>query len=771
MNFELSDEAERRVREDFEAVLASAVPAYDIGRLGIYSEEELRFINREVERKLYEPQVPNGGDKERHIIERLKILANEDWDGALRARNAMDAWAKVLPQNPRHAGCYYVCKPLTLKANKQEFEWATMLRDGAHAAKNCKKKWFAELLLAGRPEPVSDFHLECLFLLRRSDGKVVRLVRLRNVVGEVSRGPHHNGCDLLECDLFASPEKFRGWALARGNFSWSGNQTALQMLHEDINRLSAWRVINQVDSCGWLGLGKLPSGVQSGITFSDDCAYADGKKLLPDEDGIYWWKGEGYYLNWKGRESQFLQGRPKMHPHLKVEDMGIEAALPARARGALPRTEAELRRDFYVEVCSRFYDTLGGYQGWMFLGSMFSYVAAPEIFAEYGLFPGAMLHGQMSSGKTKVAEWGMSLWGFERLSAGIGILKATAVGLLQECENYSNIPLWLDEFRTSEVGQDKMAILRDSYNRQPPAKWTPDGVQRQMKTAFLISGESTASDAATRSRFLHIQVSKDSRLANHLDWFTAHHGKFFVFIRTLLERREEFVGHVQRILSAWLRAPELQEVNERERMVHGIVYASWMAMCAMLESHDATQTAVFRTFMIEHAKSSSADVSSETNINVFWRTFVTAWKAGAIPMNCLKVRKTRLPHPPNAPNQGEWDWYEMFIDPDALIEALQQFLVKGRATMPLNRKDLRDQLSKTGYWKPGDLRQRFGKGTGGTLAYLINIDKHPMGYKQCSDEEVERFLSSKGDEPDPRKLDLFTVVHEWEMAEQERKRA
>jgi hypothetical protein len=110
------------------------------------------------------------------------------------------------------------------------------------------------MMLDGLPTAVSDFDMECLFLLRKSDGSVTRLVQLRNNVGEVSRGEHHDGAVILEGAAFAAPEKFRDWCLKWGNFNWAGNQTALHSLQEDIGRLSAWKIINQVDSVGWLKL-------------------------------------------------------------------------------------------------------------------------------------------------------------------------------------------------------------------------------------------------------------------------------------------------------------------------------------------------------------------------------------------------------------------------------------------------------------------------------------------------------------------------------------
>ena len=69
-----------RIRAAFMRVLDAAVPAYEVGQLNLFHDEDEKFIRDEVDRKLYEPQLPNGGQKERRMIERLKKLAEEkDW--------------------------------------------------------------------------------------------------------------------------------------------------------------------------------------------------------------------------------------------------------------------------------------------------------------------------------------------------------------------------------------------------------------------------------------------------------------------------------------------------------------------------------------------------------------------------------------------------------------------------------------------------------------------------------------------------------------------
>jgi hypothetical protein len=791
----VSPEAAARARAAFQAALAASMPPYELGQLNLFEEEEERFIRHEVERKLYTPVLPNGGDKERRVIDRLEKLKDEkDWAGSGHAFRAIAAWKKTVADNPRHAGCYYHRKPLAWKDNKDEIELLRMLRDSAAQARQWEKKWFAQLMLDGAPETVSNFDMECLFLLRKPDGSVDRLVRLRNILGEVSRGQHHGESDVLDPKAFASPEKFREWCLARGNFSWHGNQNHLQMLHLDLTHFAAWRVINQVNTVGWFPIkkekGKIkngekktatPSVLQDGIWFCDDCAYADGQCLRPDEEGIYWWDGQGYYLNRKGREANFAQGRPKMNPGvsigeaLKKKTDVSDGTDNERVAPKVAPNEMQLLREFFREVCGNFYATLGSYEGFLLIGSMLSYAVAPEIFSRRREFPGLFTHGQMSSGKTVATEWGIRFWGYEKAD-GIGLLKGTAVGLLQQAENYSNQPLWVDEFRADRIGEDKEAIIRDAFNRLPAVKYSPDGVQREMRTSFIVSGESTSGDAAFISRFPHIQVSKAKRLGTEeeqrerYEWMQANKKHFYLFTRLVLERREQFAGTMLRLLDEWMNSAEFAGMSERVQFVHGVPWAAWQAMDEMLEAYPVDASTKFLKFMINHAKGSAIDVTSETNINLFWSDLLTAVKADAIPASCFNVEWTYTDHPPGWPNQtltpsdtnrAGWMNCKVFIDPDPTISAMQIYLKKEGSQIPLQKKDLRSQLSKTPYWMEGKFTKSFGP-TGGKMAskcWGFDLDHHPMGRQDVSDADYERMIKEHA--MDMRLGPLYALAFWW----------
>ena len=138
-----------------------------------------------------------------------------------------------------------------------------------------------------------------------------------------------------------------------------------------------------------------------------------------------------------------------------------------------------------------------------------------------------------------------------------------------------------------------------------------------------------------------------------------------------------------------------------------------------------------------------------------------------------------MEHPPGSPYQGLWMEYKLFIDYNQATSHLGIFLTKGRQTVTLRPKDLRDQLSRNDFFihgKGGQLVKRFGPvgSTANAPAWGILVDKHPLGYRKVSDEDLQAALLPDRDKTmdhvgmvfrescgDPRKGTLFAIVEGW----------
>lgn len=817
MPYELPKDAAQRARAEFQRALESSMPANVLWQLKLFDESEEDHIRKEVERKLYEPTLPNGGDRERRIIERLKKISRlKDFADAWQAGIALNAWSKVLPEDPRNSGRYYIRRPMLEKRDKAEFKWFKERQEEAKKNKQWEKVWFYELMLDGPPEAVSNFELECLYLLKRADGLVSRLVRLKNLVGETTAIVD------MDSEAFHAPQKFRKWCLEQGNFTWGAGEKELQRLHNDVAQLTAWKVVNQVVTLGWLPLAKHATekgSVYDGIWFLGDCARAnawtkDGivdEWLQADEDGIYWHRHEnsqgetveeGYQLADSGRENPFVQKLPMFHPHTKIADANLDLAEDPTTgfkgqKGVYPNPdlepakaqaiESELMVAFFRELCRRTYRQTGDVGAYLLIGSFFSYAVAPEIFGEHSLFPGIWVHGQASSGKSLMCEWMMELWGFNNLPNGVNLRSknSSAVGLMQAADQYSNLPVWLDEFKSDIlVGEDKLSVIQNAYNRGGQVKFNPSRIQRLMRTSYVISGESTSNQPSIRSRFPHIQMSKHLRVGTqeeqreNLQWFNKHRKYFYFFGRYIIEHRRRFVAAFNRHMESW----EAEQIDPRIKYVHGVAYASWMAMVQLLGSHGADEVNEFRKYAVEHSLSAETDVESEHDTNVFIQDLIAAWEAGEIGRECFRVTSTHASHPPGYPSHvGGWNSYTLWIEPRTTMLQLAIYLRKAGRTITLKETDLRDQLSKNDFWvkrqrRDQAINMRFGKlgKMGVKPAWGILADFHPLGLqKNVTDEEWEEFLQPKDGQPaaDPHKGPLFSLIEGIVSKEREEARA
>ena len=798
MSYDITEAAAARARSAFRAALDEAVPPFRMGQQELFSDEEEQFLQNEVNRLLYEPKLPNAGARERKWVEALRAYAKDD-SLVINVKAACwkyaQAFEALLPQQEyirkrtpdgksswlTLPGCYYTRHAVTPKLNKDLFETLLEMKGEATRNKDFGKKWLAQFLIDGPPEPMSNFKMECLYLLRGADGNVTRLVRLVNIHGEMSEGREMGGADLLPNEMYAGSEKFRQWVGSKGNFTWgcegAGN-TELQYLAWDVSNLAAYRVVKLIEYCGWHEIvshagpmdvreekvepGKL---LLKGLWFYEECAIASdgGPWIMPDEDGIFWYEGTGYAFARKGREAEFIHERPKMRPPtdngggLRLEKLKLDVT-DWHFDAVTVHESGNVLGGFFRELCRRFVETAGGYEGFMTVGAALGYAAAPEIFRLRRLFPSLWVHGKMGSGKTTYTSWTMALQGFN-VGAGLGLISksVTAVGVMQQLENYSNLMVWLDEFRAGAVDEGKAAIIRDVYNRHLAAKWSPDGFQRVIRTAPIVSGETTTDDAATRSRYPHVHIAEEKRLVNHEAWMNGHRDLFVVFWREIMQLRPQFVENMLKQVDYWIEHPDLQRVPSRDRNTHAIAYAAFSAAAALFGSHLPIEMEEFRVWLVNHAQNSATDVKDSQFTNVFIQEVAVAVTADAIPAAYFRVEREWGRDELGLP----WEKIRLYMEPYGVINALQIHLRKSGGNVTLKYKDLRDQLSNQPFWiNPKDpnnpIKKRFGNegSKASKLAWGIDLDLHPLGRQHCTIEAVQSALKRKEQQTDLSEIDL-----------------
>ena len=227
----------------------------------------------------------------------------------------------------------------------------------------------------------------------------------------------------------------------------------------------------------------------------------------------------------------------------------------------------------------------------------------------------------------------------------------------------------------------------------------------------------------------------------------------------------------------------MKNAEERSKRVHGLAFGAFLAAAELFGTSVPTHARGFKEYLVTHTIKAVQDVREEVNVNVFWQYLIDAYKVGEFGKGeqlrqYFRVIGEDVIHPPGHPNQyssvampfcGMWTKYRLYFDYNAVLQKLGSYLVtKQRETLPLQRKDLRDQLSTYPYWIDGEHRQRLGNERSPSRVWAIDIDSHPLGYIPVSDEDLMASWNACGGNDskwnDPRKGELFLIVHAAESA-------
>jgi len=758
------------VEADFWKIIANAQSITELRESTLFDSEEDQLIKCGVSRLFYVPRLPVGGTKEWRLAAKLALATQHEAMQTAELAGPRFCMESLASAYRRLTGRYYDVKPLT---DKKLTEWRN-LRDQFDRRNQGVLTAAADIVTRGVPDPVSDFYMVGHFVVVNLDGTRDRMVVLRNVHGETSR------LVPLDARALSLPRDLREWLANHGGFAWNGNQTHLQAAHEDMNTAVAGSTVRQVAAYGW------DDG--TGLWFHKDAAFGytpEGKAFIitPDGHGVFWHNGIGYLLTDKGKEKQsFRQGTPMMHPTAKLE---LEMdTLQFRRADLSPEPESILFR----EVCERMRLAVGGLEAYGAVAIVGAYYAGPEIFQHYGAFPNLLIHGQTSSGKTSFASWLLEFNGFQRRTSGIGLVSnCSIVGLKVAMEQYSNQPLWLDEYKSEEeILPGIRGAIHATYNRGQDNKFQIDGEMRLIRTNVIVCGEVTPADGSDRNRFFMVQTAAERRLGTreeqvaNFDWLQRNRTFFFTIGRTILLHRTEFAASVLRHLRAWRESPEVKAVEERCKFVHGVAYASFYSLVELFQSHLPSEISTFRTSLLEQCVRSVATTAVHVNANRFWYDLLAAFKAGAFGHTKAEMREvfrvfsTYVDHPPCAPDQGAWRNYKLFIEYNAMLDRLRRHLHVQGKELSLERSDLAAQLSKKDYWIPGPKdghRQRFGQGSAMSPCWAIDLDRHELGYRLVPTPELDqaRFTESGMLLPnwgDPRKGELFALIEALEQPDQ-----
>jgi hypothetical protein len=717
-----------RATREFERVLLGAHPPADF--VNLFPKEAQVIITTRLNHLFHQPLLKSGGSKEEKLARRLDKIGS-------RSTVQIQQWAEETIKALRSVkGCYYVLKPPTDKERVLFLRLKDDINDkltelqkhredktppGTESVEEkierliLERRLLTERLENGIPDRKGNFVLECRYCLHTASGDTEWMINIKNNDGEetgILRVPAGNLGRLAE---------FRVWCLgkAKGVPIWRGGEKDLQALTEDMKHYSAWHNVHEVSHFGYHANSK--------IWFAGDCAWSpEGKMIRPNEENIYWYNGVGYTI--------------ATNPIIADQsDDGFQQGAPSFIRPG--KTEPDVRELFDI-LSTGLLNTVGDYDGLLCIGIMLLYAAGPEIYRDYGGHPGLWLCGKKGSGKTTIARWLMKIWGFKDLQ-GTRIDKGcTPVAMARMLTQYSCQAVWFDEHRrTIPDIQQKESVLRGAFDRSSTAKGRMDASNKtntvRALTTPLVTGETASDDAATKSRYVHVQLSPSRRRlpkAENAKMYRTIQNKseqFYAIGKYLMDNRAAFVSGVLSYLEIWMKN-QTEIDDDRTRFVHGAGWAAYLAFAEMVNT--TCDADAFSKFTVEHSHMAFEDAHEETMVNKFWTEVIAGINTGNISRDYFFEREYALDeeggYNPAAILTDAPTTEIIFVAAGEVYHEYEKDMRHRGNTPALSRSDIQREISREPYWigaTGANRSHRINHAGKRYVCWGINVAKFPFG--------------------------------------------
>lgn len=363
-----------------------------------------------------------------------------------------------------------------LKSTEKK-DYNIFIRDNCYYRKVLTESGYEEIKL-------SNFVMHLIHTIE-SDGDHVRICRLVNEQGQTSRLVQ------FDSDTLTKPLEFMSECKKAGNYIFKGEFRDLISLNELLLDQET-NIIHSPDHIGRIGKAWLMGryGVDS-----------TGNVVEADKDGIIELDGESYMVR-----------------SLNVVDANDATYLPV-----LPEPY-DITPEYLQDVARTLKANLGGFEAWLALGFTVAGWHSREIYLAKGdkAYPIFFISGKRNSGKTYLARWLMSAYGFPHIE-GKSFSLPSIVSMTRKLGYYSSLPQWYGDYRNNIKDiKFRNEFMLGVYNKQGADKGTRlgFGVRNEPIRGFLLlDGEDTPQDNAVLSRCTVIQVSayqRDDTLLNRM---------------------------------------------------------------------------------------------------------------------------------------------------------------------------------------------------------------------------------------------------------------
>jgi hypothetical protein len=319
---------------------------------------------------------------------------------------------------------------------------------------------------------ISNFTLKIIKTFHTPEG-AIRSIRLISENGFASKEAE------IKPEEMAGKFHFAKWCFAQGNFQWKGTPFDLENVWTLELSICDARIVYRPDHIGEIE--------KEEIWLLGDYAVKEGRIYTPNSEGIIWIEDNGY------------------QPMSLNVDAGANSGCLPLIRNDLSDKIVDETQDAVVKLIK---ENIGGYEAYLALGFIAACVYSNEIYSRYK-FPILFISGKREVGKNTLARIIVNHFGLEEeVAKNISDISNTA--LMRWLAYYSGIPLWLDEFRNTNMVLKHESTLRSVYDRIGGGNRGRLGfgvVGQRVRAPLVITGEGYSKDSALASRCVRIQLS------------------------------------------------------------------------------------------------------------------------------------------------------------------------------------------------------------------------------------------------------------------------
>lgn len=512
-----------------------------------------------------------------------RVMGKIDLDGALSQKRTSEDIGHVINEAKNHRAFIKdlpseIRNILNRKLAKKYYNSNISVDWGKYVAarRQGKQEW---------QETISNFTLKVIAKHETADG-VIREVVLIDQFGKHSKSFPLPSISMIRRDFFAD------FVMNKGNYIWTGTNSDLAVIWGGLFLEDDGKHIIEPDCVGWISEEKVFLCGNVAIT-------ADGQEIIPDKHNIFW------------KEKYGLKPIPISVSSGKTI---INEGIPI-----LNRTPLDI-----LDIRNKLSETIGQFEAYILLGWIGAVHYMEDIFNAYSCFPFMFITGRRGSGKSTIADWVMNCFGIE--TGGKQASDTTAVAMQRYLSYYSNLPVFIDEYRNTKNIVSKNGFLRNVYNRQSAGKGIKSSfgvLEGKIRGTLLISGEETPEDNALLTRCILFHVKESNRKVNHFNWFQNHRDSLSYISYYILMNKKNNLSNFLDNLHGGKEFFLKKGLDNRLALNYSIIGSGYCALFGELPVD-------FQNYLAEESLDVKKEYDQEHIVKTFWNDILALQSLGKL---------------------------------------------------------------------------------------------------------------------------------------------